>query len=230
MNRNELASAYNAALEAAREVNAYIARKKEPPGISLGKVKAFQQVDGRLNQDGLWGPNARAAAIFYLTRTDLPPVNKKFAKNKVTWTKPPIQVTEAQFKAISKMDNIIASTVPNKPKGKKAKAAKTASIVKAKRAIASDTPRFGQDFGFNEGRVDAEQMIADGVTRKIEPRLSKIEKLLAKQAASAQATREHLKKNKLEKTVKTINQKLDRLIRSSPSIASQNSRILGLVI
>lgn len=63
---------------------------KRPPGKSLPAVLAFQQVDGQLKRDGLWGSNTQTAAAWYLATTpaQLPPTLPAL-RPPITWTPPP---------------------------------------------------------------------------------------------------------------------------------------------
>jgi hypothetical protein len=60
------------------------------PQVALPAVRTFQAADGLLTADGLWGPNARAAAAYYLGANvaSLPPVAAPYARTKVTWIPP----------------------------------------------------------------------------------------------------------------------------------------------
>jgi len=81
------------AQKAIDRVNAFIKKVGEPPQIKLPEVSAFQKADaedkrkGALSTDGLWGPNAAAAAEWY-TGSIAPAVAKPYQKYKVTWTSP----------------------------------------------------------------------------------------------------------------------------------------------
>lgn len=111
-------------------VQAFIAKNKQPPQIAVAAVAAFQKADGSLKPDGLWGPNARAAASFYTGRpvSQLPDVAKPYAKSKITWKPPAAQIAPKApaVKAAPK-----APPAAKKPKAAKApKASKVVAIVK----------------------------------------------------------------------------------------------------
>ena len=80
----------NTAAAAVDAVAAFIKGNKQPPQVPLGAVRAFQKADGKLSADGLWGPNARVAAAYYLAQPvdDLPPVAKPYQRYKITWEPP----------------------------------------------------------------------------------------------------------------------------------------------
>lgn len=88
----------NAAIAA---VQSFVTKNKQPPQIAIAAVAALQKADGGLKADGLWGPNAQAAAAFYTGKpvSQLPAVAKPFAKSKVTWKPPAKAVTTAAPKA-----------------------------------------------------------------------------------------------------------------------------------
>lgn len=71
-------------------VQTFMKSSKQAPQVALPAMRAFQQADGLLSADGLWGPNARVAAAYYLgvAVTSLPPVAAPYAKYKVTWIPP----------------------------------------------------------------------------------------------------------------------------------------------
>lgn len=81
------------------------ANKGQPPQVKLAAVAAFQKADGKLAADGVWGPNARVAAAWYLNQPPgkLPAVAAPYAKGKITWqppaAKPPAAVKAAQASA-----------------------------------------------------------------------------------------------------------------------------------
>lgn len=81
------------AQKAIDRVNSFIKKVGQPPQIKLAEVLAFQKADaedkrkGALSTDGLWGPNAAAAAEWY-TGAIAPAVAKPYLKYKVTWTSP----------------------------------------------------------------------------------------------------------------------------------------------
>jgi len=82
----DVATARAAAQRAVDRVHVFISKVGKPPEVSLPEVAAFQAADGRLIKDGLYGPNAKRAAEWYLNRA-APPVSARF-KNPVTWTPP----------------------------------------------------------------------------------------------------------------------------------------------
>ena len=116
-----LATATQAAA-AVKSVADFIKKNKgASPQVPLAAVKAFQQSDGKLTADGLWGPNARAAASWYLNQpiSALPPPAKPYAKGKVTWkapaAKPPV-VAAAKPAAKPAPVAVVAKPKASKPK------------------------------------------------------------------------------------------------------------------
>lgn len=115
-------------------VQAFAVKAKQPPQIAIAAVAAFQKADGLLKPDGLWGPNAQAAAAFYTGRpvSQLPAVAKPYAKSKVTW-KPPAAVIAKAPPAVKPAPKPVKASKPKaskpapkpapKPKAVKVKAA-----------------------------------------------------------------------------------------------------------
>ena len=75
---------------AVNAVNAYKQANGKPPTGKLPAVLAFQRADAQLTDDGQWGPNAQAAASYYLgvPASKLPGFAAAFAKYPVTWRAP----------------------------------------------------------------------------------------------------------------------------------------------
>lgn len=94
----DIATARAAAQRAIDRVIVFVSKVGKPPEVSLPEVKAFQVADGKLTPDGLYGPNAKTAAQWYLQRA-VPAHSPRF-KNAVTWKPPvtaPAQVTTIQM-------------------------------------------------------------------------------------------------------------------------------------
>jgi hypothetical protein len=108
-------------------VQSFIAKNKQPPQIPLSAVASLQKADGALKSDGLWGPNARAAAAFYTGKPvdQLPAVAKPYAKSKVTWRPPAKAVTGAPIATPAP----VAAPAPKMAKAKKPKARPAAVVV-----------------------------------------------------------------------------------------------------
>lgn len=115
-------------------VQAFAAKNKQPPQIPIAPVAAFQKADGGLKPDGLWGPNARAAAAFYTGRpvSQLPDVAKPYAKTKITWKPPASQVATSQPAIVKPAPK---ASKPAKPA--KVKASKPAPVV----VVAAPSPK-----------------------------------------------------------------------------------------
>lgn len=85
------ASSSTQATAAVNAVKAFMRSSgNKAPQVALSAVRTFQAADGLLKADGLWGPNARVAAAYYLGANvaSLPPVAAPYAKTKVTWIPP----------------------------------------------------------------------------------------------------------------------------------------------
>lgn len=129
-------------------VDTFIKKNRaQPPQMALPAVKALQAADGTLKPDGLWGPNTRAAAAYYLSKpiTALPPVAKPYASSKVTWRPPASKAPPAAIAAAAKPPKAKKPKAPaaiaSKPKTTKPKAlpARTAANVVPIRPKASST-------------------------------------------------------------------------------------------
>ena len=95
--KKHMSALANAAVNA---VKAYITKNKISPGSALPQVREFQHYDSLrrnggftgtpLSVDGLWGPNSRTAAAWYLGKqvTTMPAVKPALAKTGLTWTQP----------------------------------------------------------------------------------------------------------------------------------------------
>lgn len=80
-----------AADKMAKAIEAFIAKNKRAPAVSLPAVLAFQKSEGTLKQDGLYGDNSKAAAEYYLGRSLPMYAPSMKSKNGLTW-KPPAKV------------------------------------------------------------------------------------------------------------------------------------------
>lgn len=98
MTKDQLTSIIIKAKLAVDAVNSYIAKYKKSPATYIQAVKDFQDADGTLYKDGLYGPNSNAAAKWYLqgmSNTIVPAYNPAMGKTKagtlvtITW-KPPV--------------------------------------------------------------------------------------------------------------------------------------------
>lgn len=108
----DVATARAAAQRAVDRVNVFISKVGKPPEVSLPEVTAFQAADGRLIKDGLYGPNAKRAAEWYLNRA-APPVSVRF-KNPVTWT-PPAAAAPAPVAVPLKPASVVVPRPPPRP-------------------------------------------------------------------------------------------------------------------
>jgi len=88
---NRIAALTTAAQQAITAIQNFIKydAQHRSPQWPLAAIKNFQATDGTLGKpDGVYGPNTRAAAAWYLKRSDLPPVSPVYQKYAVTWTPP----------------------------------------------------------------------------------------------------------------------------------------------
>lgn len=95
---------------AVNAVAAFIAKNKKPPAIKVPAVLAFQQADAQLSDDGLWGPNAQAAAAYYLgsSTSQMPGFAAAFAKYPVTWRAPQTVTPAARTAPVSSSSSALA--------------------------------------------------------------------------------------------------------------------------
>jgi hypothetical protein len=113
------------AQSAVAAVTALTKKAGQAPQVKIPQVLAFQKADGKLSADGVWGPNARAAAAWYLGKKvdSMPPVAKPYAKGKVTWQAPAGKPPAAAAKAVKvkrvakpKPAPVLVSVLPSAPK------------------------------------------------------------------------------------------------------------------
>ncbi len=123
----------------------------------MNEVLAFQKLDEKLTDDGLWGPNAQKAAGWYLQTTSVPGVIAKFASTKVTWTPPsletetktvqpkaeiytqPAKLSESKTPPKPSPTPAKPKPAPAKPASKPAPVIRTAAVPRAKKPVTASS-------------------------------------------------------------------------------------------
>lgn len=75
-------------------VQAYVNKFGTPPTKTIFEVEIFQKAEKTLKVDGLWGPNVKAAAAWYLSDNKLPGYAAAFNSTKLTWVPPTVIKTK----------------------------------------------------------------------------------------------------------------------------------------
>lgn len=257
MTRDELifiTSAAQLADEAARaDYQAFHSTGKRSPMIKA--VRDFQSAEGQLTPDGKWGPNAGAAARFYLNRPVTPPIWSPNAE--ITWH-PPTEESEQKIaeqqhvKPTPRKQEVVTrkkTPPPQKPARKFSKeqiaADRAAPDVQQQliKAANLDMPEHGQDQALKTNTYDVEDAIAKALSKrnkKTDAQLAEIQKLLKQQALSKKATHEHktiVKKDGFEKDIKTGLAQIVKLLKRMPDkhpqkqkVAQIGRRFLGLLL
>lgn len=249
----------------ARNAIRKLVKNGQGPKTKIPALLEFQKVEPLLDKDGYYGPNSEAALKFYLSKltdNEVPKSHEAYSKVPATW-KPPSDLVKTAVEAKPaapkpKAKKVVKkkSTPKAKPKPKKkminlkgldvkglaalAKSPEIKAIVEAKnkekkkkeviKNIIEETPKFGQEN--NNGDLDAEEMLSSAIS---DP-LDEVRRLLLEEEAQNQATYEHNKIVKENKTneellsiVKDI-QKRVKNVQDNPLVNTKDYRILGLFV